>query len=65
MGQFRRVFDVAAAIVLVAGITMLVRPGSRGPQVVTALGQAWVNAAQGTVGATLAPASDYPSSNLV
>ena len=38
-------------VTAVAAITMLVRPGSRGPQLVTAIGQAFVNAAAGTTGA--------------
>lgn len=60
MGGLRKVFDVAAAIAVVAAITMMVRPGSNGPQFVAALGTAFVNAAQGTVGATIVPDADIP-----
>lgn len=47
------VVDVFTAIAVVAGIMMLVRPGSRGPGLVRALGDAWVGAANGTIGAQL------------
>lgn len=36
--------DVAVAIVVVAGIMVLVRPGSRGPQLVAALGNGFASA---------------------
>jgi hypothetical protein len=63
MGQARRLFDVAASIAVVAAIMMLVRPGSHGPQLVTALGTAFVNAAQGTVGAALVPDAQIPGAS--
>lgn len=53
MSGVRRVFDVAAAIAIVAGITMLVRPGSRGPALVIGLGDAFNAAVTGAVGATI------------
>lgn len=34
---------------VVAGIMMLVRPGSRGPAFVASVGEAWVNAAGATI----------------
>lgn len=39
-----KVFDIAAAVVVVAGIMVLVRPGSQGPQFVTALGSSFAAA---------------------
>lgn len=52
MDSVRRVFDVFAGIVVVAGIMMLVRPGSKGPDLVTGLGQAFAAAVTGAVGAS-------------
>lgn len=48
-----RVFDVITAIGVVAVIMVLVRPGSKGPALVTALGHAFESAAMGVEGATL------------
>jgi drug/metabolite transporter (DMT)-like permease len=39
-----KVGDVAVAIVIVAGIMVLVRPGSKGPQLVSALGNGFASA---------------------
>lgn len=41
-----RVFDVATAIVIVAAITVLVRPNSKGPDLVNALGGSFTGALQ-------------------
>lgn len=66
MPQIRRVFDIAAAIVIVAGITMLVRPGSHGPALVTALGVAFTNAATGAIGTPASVANrDAATTTLV
>lgn len=46
--------DVAAMIVVVAGIMVLVRPGSQGPALATALGNAF------TGGLTVATGSGVP-----
>jgi hypothetical protein len=61
--QLRRSIDVAAAIAVVAAITMLVRPGSNGPLFVTALGQAFVNAVAGAVGASITPDAQIPGAD--
>lgn len=60
MGRARGVFDVITAIGVVAAITMLVRPGSKGPALVKALGDAFAMAAQGTIGATLTGQQPLP-----
>ena len=60
MAGVRRLFDIAAAIAIVAGITMLVRPSSRGPQLVSGLGDAFNAAVTGAVGATIV--NDQPDS---
>lgn len=39
-----KLIDVASMIVVVAGIMVLVRPGSQGPQLATALGNAYTGA---------------------
>ena len=39
-----RVIDVASLIVVVAGIMVLVRPGSQGPQLVAGIGNAFSGA---------------------
>lgn len=39
-----KLVDVATLIVVVAGIMVLVRPGSQGPQLVNALGRAYTGA---------------------
>lgn len=52
-----KVFDIAGAIVIVAGIMVLVRPGSQGPKFVTSLGQAFA----GAVGAATGGGSFTPS----
>lgn len=61
MGAVRRFGDLAAMVTAVAAITMLVRPGSRGPQLVRAIGNAFVNAASGTVGAVLETDQQSPA----
>lgn len=44
-----QVVDLFAMIGVVAGIMMLVSPRSRGPQLVEAMGRAWINAAGATI----------------
>lgn len=39
-----KIIDIGAMIVVVAGIMVLVRPGSQGPQLATALGNAYTGA---------------------
>ncbi|MBS0175749.1 MAG: hypothetical protein JSR64_17055 [Nitrospira sp.] len=36
-----KIFDVATMIVVVAGIMVMVRPGSKGPDLVSAIGSAF------------------------
>lgn len=50
-----KLVDVAAMIVVVAGIMVLVRPGSQGPALVNAIGNAY------TGGLTVATGSGVPS----
>jgi hypothetical protein len=39
-----KIIDIGSMIVIVAGIMILVRPGSQGPQLATALGSAYTGA---------------------
>jgi hypothetical protein len=62
----RNVGDVLAAVGIVAAIMMLVRPGSKGPALVVALGHAFESSAAGTIGAQLdgsKPAPPTPRSS--
>lgn len=47
-----KIGDVAVAIVVVAGIMVLVRPGSKGPQLVQALGGGFASAIGAATGST-------------
>lgn len=52
------VVDVLTAIAVVAAITLMVRPGSRGPELVAALGDAWSHAAAGAAGFVMTGTTD-------
>lgn len=45
-----KVIDVAAAIVVVAGIMVLVRPGSQGPQLADTIGKTFIGSLQAATG---------------
>jgi hypothetical protein len=45
-----RVVDVATAIVIVAAIMVMVRPGSQGPALITSAGNAFTGALGGATG---------------
>lgn len=45
-----KVIDVAAMIVVVAGIMVLVRPGSQGPQLVNSIGSAFTGSLTAATG---------------
>ncbi len=47
-----RVADIATAVVVVAGILVLTRPGSQGAKLVSAIGGAFVGALATATGAT-------------
>lgn len=48
--QIGKGVDLLAAIAVVAGIMMLVRPGSQGPVLVEQIGHAFISSIHGTVG---------------
>lgn len=50
-----KVVDVLSMIVVVAGIMVLVRPGSQGPQLVNALGGAYVGGLATATGSGIPP----------
>jgi hypothetical protein len=45
-----RIVDVATAIVIVAAIMVMVRPGSQGPALITSAGNAFTGAIGGATG---------------
>ena len=60
-GKVRGVFDLLAAVATVAAVMMLVRKGSRGPQLVAGIGAAFQAATVGTVGSTVSTSSSTSS----